>query len=192
MGRAARGSGVTEGESWKMAMKLSDWECRCVPLQYASCHLSCHFVPLRATCCLSRSPPLISHCLCCPRGTGSHKPAKPLDEELLQRIDTEHLAVVEWSGGFYTAVTEMFGLKFWWRHEPSIRDMFWALSIDAEHMVDRVDTLRRPPPRIAPHAGTLMKALEYSKVSPPPTPNQPPNPQPPNPNPQSPNTSCQI
>lgn len=72
--------------------------------------------------------------------------------------------MVEWSGGFYTAVTEMFGLKFWWRHEPSIRDMFWALSIDAEHLVDRVDTLRRPPPRIAPHAGTLMKALEYSKV----------------------------
>ena len=43
--------------------------------------------------------------------------------------------MVEWGGGFYTAVTEMFGLKFWWRHEPSIKAMFWALSTDAEHLV---------------------------------------------------------
>ena len=71
---------------------------------------------------------------------------------------------MEWGGGFFTAVTEQFGLKWWWRHEPAIREMFWERSFDVEKLTDRVDTQPRPPPRIAPHAGTLMRALEYKSV----------------------------
>mmetsp|Transcript_46918 Transcript_46918/g.106229 ORF Transcript_46918/g.106229 Transcript_46918/m.106229 type:complete len:1074 (-) Transcript_46918:242-3463(-) len=36
-----------------------------------------------------------------------------------------YFSVVEWGGGFACACSEYFGLKWWWAHEPQIRELFF-------------------------------------------------------------------